>query len=96
MTLPPSDDFLDGNCGWAGEEFAVRATVNGTTVVAFYQVEDATVMLTSADFGNASAALEGMAPEAVATRLLQEMTEVAMARSDVPYLRDDETRPRRS
>ena len=55
-----------------------------------YEVKDATVLLTSADFGDASALLDGTAPEAVAGRLLRRMAEAAMARSDAPYLRDDE------
>jgi len=46
-----------------------------------------------AEFGNASAALDGMAPEAMAARPLQGLAETAMMHSDVPCLRDDKANP---
>lgn len=88
--MPPFDDFPD-DPGRAGEERAVRVAVNGTTVMAIYQVEGAAVLLASADFGDASATLGGQAPEAVAARLLRGLAEAAMARNGARYLRDDET-----
>ncbi len=87
--LPPDNAMEDGPSG-AVEELAVRVTVNGTTVMATYVIEAATVLLTSADFGEASAALDGQAPEAVAARLLRQLAEAAMARSGARYMRDDE------
>ena len=69
----------------------VHSKVRGTTVVGSYEVEDGTVLLTSADFGDASARLDGAAPEQVAARLLHDRAEAAMARPEVPYLRDDVT-----
>lgn len=56
-------------------------------------LEGVAVLLTCAEFGNASAALDGMAPEAVAARLLQGLAETAMVRSDVLCLRDDKANP---
>ena len=49
-----------------------------------------TLLLASSDFGDASVELEGLLPKDVAVRLLWGMTEVAMARSSVPFMRDDE------
>ena len=72
------------------EELTVRVTVNGTTFMATYVVEGGAVLLISADFGDASAALEDLAPEEVAARLLREMATAAMACSSVHYMRDDE------
>lgn len=85
----PDDNPEDGPDG-ATEEHTVRVTVNGTTVMATYVVEGAAVVLASADFGEASAALDGQAPEAVAARLLRELAEAAMARNGPHYMRDDE------
>lgn len=67
--------------------------VNGTTITGFYEVRDATVLLTSPDFGNASAALDGWTAEEVAARLLREIAESEMARSGMHYMRDDEANP---
>ena len=72
------------------EELTVRVTVNSTTFMATYVVEGGTVLLISADCGDASAALEDLAPEEVAARLLREMAMTAMACSSVRYMRDDE------
>ena len=55
-----------------------------------YVVEGAAVLLTSADFGEVSATLDGLAPEELAARLLRKMAVTAMARSSVPFMRDDE------
>ena len=69
----------------------VRSKVRGTTVMGCYEVEDGTVLLTSTDFGDASAPLDGAAPDQVAARLLHGLAEAAMSRPGVRYLRDDET-----
>jgi hypothetical protein len=88
--MPSPDDTPKDGIDGAAEELTVHMTVNGTTVMAAYVVEGAAVLLASADFGEASAALDGQAPKAVAARLLRGMAEAAMARSDVPFMRDDE------
>ena len=72
------------------EELTVRAVVNGTTFMATYVIEDGAVLLASADFGEVSMTLEGLAPDDAAARLLREMAVTAMARSSVPFMRDDE------
>jgi len=69
---------------------AVHVQVNGTTVMAEYEVVDGTLLLNSADFGDASAELGGLLPEVVAVRLLREKAEAAMARGGEPFMRDDE------
>jgi len=51
------------------------------------------VLLASPEFADASAALDGMAAEAVAARLLREMAGTAMAHIDAPYLTDDKAKP---
>ena len=83
-------DALEGGSGGVAEELTIRATVNGTTVMATYVVEGAFVLLASADFGDASAALDGQTAEIVAVRLLQEIAESEMARGGVYYMRDDQ------
>ncbi len=93
MTLPPSDDLPDNDRGDAAEELIVHVMVNGTTVMGIYEVKDAIVLLTGVDFGDASAALNGQAVEAVAARLLQEIAESEMSHSGVHYMRDDEANP---
>lgn len=90
MTLPLSNEFPDGGRSGAVEELVAHATVNGTTVMGTYEVKGGTVLLTSADFGDASAGLDGQAPEDVAARLLRDMAEEAMARSGEYFMRDDE------
>ena len=93
MNLPPFDDSLDDDRGKAAEELTVHVMVNGTTVMGIYEVEDASVLLTSPDFGSVAAALDGQTAEAVAARLLREIAESEMARSGVHYMRDDEANP---
>ncbi len=72
---------------------SVHVQVNGTTVMAEYEVVGDILLLTSVDFGDASAALDGQTAEAVAERLLQEIAESEMSRSGVHYMRDDEANP---
>ncbi len=69
---------------------AVHVEVNGTTVMAEYAVVGDTLLLTSTDFGDGSAELEGLLPEDVAVRLLREKAEAAMVRGGEHFLRDDE------
>ena len=69
---------------------AIDVLVNGTTVMAEYEVVDGTLLLNSADFGDASAELGGLRPEVVAARLLREKAEAAMARGGDRIMRDNE------
>ena len=88
--MPLPDDTPDGSPGTFTEETLVRVTVNGTTFMAVYEIKGGTVLLTSADFGEASTGPDGLAPEAMAARLLREMAEAAIARGE-RFMRDDET-----
>lgn len=88
--MPLPDDAPEDGPDGATKELTVRVTVDSTTVMATYVVEGAAVLLASADFGEASAALDGQVPEAVAARLLRQLAEAAMARSGARYMRDDE------
>ncbi len=88
--MPLHDDVPENGFDSAVGELPVSVTVNGTTVMAVYGIEDGAVLLFSADFGDASAQLDGRAPEAVAARLLWGLAEAAMTRSSVPFMRDDE------
>lgn len=76
--LSPDDTLKDGP-DVTTKEPTVQVVVNGTTFMADYVVEDAAVLLTSANFGNASAALEGLMPADVAAQLLRGMANAAMA-----------------
>ena len=73
-----------------GLETDIRIKVRGVSVMGNYDVEGDTVLLTSADFGEASAKLNGAAPQDVAERLLQELAEAAMARPGASYVPDEE------
>lgn len=72
------------------ESGAVHVQVNGTTVMAEYEVVDGTLLLASADFGDASAELGGLRPDVMAARLLWEKAEAAMARVGDRFMRDGE------
>lgn len=74
--MPPSED-------------TIRIQVRGTTVMAVYDVQGNTLMLASADFGNAQAPLDGAPPDEVASRLLRALAETAMARDGDLFMRDD-------
>ena len=96
LTRPFADNLSNNSLSEAGDECgAVHVTVNGTTVMGIYEVRDAAVLLTSVDFGDASAVLGGAAPDAAAASLLQEMVEAAMVRSDALLLAR-KTRPRKT
>ena len=88
--MPSPDEIPEGGSGKFMEEVSVRVTVNGTTFIAEYEVVDGTVLLASADFGEASAGLDGLAREAVASRLLRGMAEAALAHGE-RFMRDGET-----
>lgn len=57
--------------------------------MAVYDVQGNTLMLASADFGNAQAPLDGAPPDEVASRLLRALAETAMARDGDLFMRDD-------
>lgn len=71
------------------EETTIRIQVQGTTVMAVYEIQGNTVMLASADFGDAQAPLDGAPPDQVAAALLRNLAETAMARNEDQYMRDD-------
>jgi CelD/BcsL family acetyltransferase involved in cellulose biosynthesis len=71
------------------EETIVRVQVQGTTVMAVYEVHGDAVMLASADFGDAQAPLDGTPPDQVAAALLRNLAETAMARNEDQYMHDD-------
>ena len=70
----------------------VHAKVRGTSVVGSYEVKGDTVLLTSADFGEASSKLDDAAPQEVAERLLRELAEAAMVHPGSRYMTDEEVR----
>ena len=88
---------MPGDGGQPGGGFGVFAELttfythlDGTTLMGEYEVVGGAVLLSSADFGEASAELDGQAPEAVAIRLLLQMAHMAMAQPGERYMRDDE------
>ena len=76
------------------DEVTVRVQVNGTTVMAVYEVQDGQVLLTSADFGEGAAPLGDATPDETAATLLRGMAEAGMAKGG-PYMRDNELPPGR-
>lgn len=76
------------------KEVTVRVQVNGTTIMAVYEVQDGQILLTSADFGEGAAPLSDATPDETAATLLRGMAEAGMAK-DGPYMRDDELPPGR-
>ena len=71
------------------EETSIRVQVQGTTVMAVYEVQGNTLVLASADFGDAQASLEGAQPSEVANRLLHALAEAAMTQGGDPFIRDN-------
>ena len=71
------------------EETSIRVQVQGTTVMAVYEVQGNTLVLASADFGDAQASLEGAQPREVANRLLHALAEAAMTQGGDPFIRDN-------
>lgn len=90
MTAPTADELPDGGSGVFGELTALHMQIDGTRFMGEYEVADGRVLLSSADFGEASAGLDGQAPEDVAARLLRGMVGAAVARGE-RFMRDDET-----
>ncbi len=71
------------------EETVVCIQVQGTTVMAVYEIQGNALMLASADFGDARATLDGAPPDQVAAALLRTLAETAMARHEDLFMRDD-------
>ena len=88
--MTTAGDPPDNSPATAPGSGAVYVQVNGTTVMAEYEAVDGTLLLNSADFGDASAELECLLPEVVAARLLRKKAEAAMARGGDHIMRDDE------
>ena len=57
--------------------------------MAIYEIQANTLILASADFGDAQTSLNGAPPEEVASRLLHALAEAAMARDGNPFMRND-------
>lgn len=89
MTVPDAS-APGGGSGVFGDLTTLYVQIDGTTLMGEYEVLGDAVMLSSADFGEASAGLDGQEPEAVASRLLLEMARAAMAQCGEPFMRDDE------
>lgn len=65
--------------------------MNGTTFQGIYEVEGNRLELTSPDFGEGSAPLDGADPQAVAERVLRDLVEQSVKTSKVEIMPDDET-----
>ena len=88
--MTTAGDPRDDRPATDSESGAVHVQVNGTTVMAEYEVVGGTLLLNSADFGDASAELGGLRPDVVAARLLREKAEAVMARRGARFMRDGE------
>ena len=89
MTAPAADPPPGEGSGVFGALTTFHAQLDGTTFMGEYEVVEGRVLLSSADFGQASAGLDGQAPGDVAMRLLQGMVGAEMARGE-RFMRDDE------
>ena len=64
--------------------------VNGTTFRGIYEVEGNRLDLTSHDFGEGSAPLDGADPQAVVERVLRDLVEQGVKTNKVEIMPDDE------
>ena len=71
-------------------ELTTSVEVNGTTFRGTYEVEGNRLELTSGDFGEGSAPLDGADPQAVAERVLRDLAEQGVKASSVEIMPDDE------
>ena len=71
-------------------ELIAFVEMNGTTFRGIYEVKGGRLELTSHDFGEGSAPLNGADPQAVAERLLRDLVEKGMKASDIAVMPDDE------
>lgn len=69
----------------------IQTEVNGTTFRGVYEVKGNRLELTSMDFGEGSAPLDGADPKAVAERVLRGVVERGVKTADGMIMRDDET-----
>ena len=88
--MPAVDEPPSSGSGVFGELTTIYAQFNGITFMGEYEVVDGRVLLSSADFGEALAGLDGQAPEDVAARLIGRMVSAAVARGQ-HFMRNDET-----
>ena len=72
-------------------EITVQIQVNGTTFQAVYEIKGNLLELTSHDFGEGSAPLNGADPQAVAERVLRDLVEQGVKTSTLAIMPDDET-----
>jgi hypothetical protein len=91
LTLPGNGEQSGSGSAVIGELTTFYTLLDGNTLMGEYEVVDGAVLLASADFGEASAGLDGQVLEAVVARLLLEVAQVAMAQSGERFTRDDET-----
>ena len=71
-------------------ELTAFVAVNGTTLQGVYEVKGKVLELTSPDFGEGSAPLDGADPQAVAERVLRDLVEQGVKTSKVEIMPDDE------
>ena len=71
-------------------ELMAFVEVNGTTFRGIYEVKGNRLELTSHDFGEGSAPLDGVDPQAVAERVLRDLVEQGVKTSKVEIMPDDE------
>jgi hypothetical protein len=90
MTAPAADKLSGGGSDVFRELTTFYMQLDGTTFMGEYEVVDGHVLLSSADFGQASAGLDGQEPGNVAARLLRGMVGAAAAHGE-RFMRDDET-----
>ena len=90
MTAPAADDLPEQGSGAFRELTTFYMQLDGTTFMGECEVVDDRVLLSSADFGQASAGLDGQEPGDVAVRLLRGMVGAATAHGE-RFMRDDET-----
>ena len=72
-------------------EITIQTEVNGTIFRGVYEVKGNRLELTSLDFGEGSAPLDGADPEAVAERVLRSVVERGMKTAGGMIMRDGET-----
>ena len=71
-------------------ELMAYVEVNGTTFRGIYEVKGNRLELTSHDFGEGSAPLDGADPQAVAERVLRDLVEQGVKTNKVEIMPDDE------
>ena len=71
-------------------ELTAYVEVNGTTFLGIYEVKGNRLELTSGDFGEGAALLDGADPQAVAERVLRDLVEQGVKTSKVEIMPDDE------